>query len=122
MALARLSLGMLQDFDGGRPRETFDQAMRRCIADCKDRPALDEARQVTLTVSIVPVPDQDTGDCESVDVRFKISDQVPKRQSKVYNGRITAQGVLFNELSPDEVRQGTIDQVDVTTGEVRNAR
>lgn len=109
MALEKFELGTIDKIDNGRIREAFDQAMRRCEADCKDRPAVKDDRRVRLEVTMSPVIDPD-GAMESCDVQFQIVDSVPKRKSKVYNMASTRAGLFFNELSPADAHQGTIDQ------------
>lgn len=56
-----------------------------------------------------PESDDSGGDLESCDVRFEVKTTIPKRESKTYNMRASAFGALvFNELSPDDARQGTL--------------
>lgn len=109
MAIEKFRLSTLASIDEGRIREAFEKELKRAEADCKDRPALKKPREVVLVAVLVPVLGHD-GECESVDVRFEIQAKVPRRTSKVYNMRSTPGGLLFNELSPEDVRQGTIDE------------
>lgn len=109
MAIEKFSLKSLADIDNGRVREAFEQALGRCESDCKDRPGVDAARKVTLTATLSPVIDPD-GEMSSCNVQFQITDSVPQRKSKVYNMQAGRAGLLFNELSPDEVNQMTIDE------------
>ena len=108
MALEKFTLATLAEMDQGRIRIAFEQALQRLQDDLKDRPAVESARKITLLVSLVPIVGDD-GELDSVDVDFKITDTVPKRESKTYNMQATRGGLLFNELSPDEVRQRTLD-------------
>lgn len=110
MGLEKFSLEALASMDNGRICAAFEHAMKRCESDCKDRPALKEARNVTLAVSLEPVA-ADNGELESVNLTFKIKDSVPKRCSKSYNMKAVPGGLLFNDLSPEDVRQGTLDQI-----------
>jgi hypothetical protein len=110
MALEKFTLATLAEMDSGRIRVAFEQALKRLEDDLKDRPAVESARKITLLVSLVPVVG-DEGDLDSVDVDFKITDSVPKRESKTYNMQATRSGLLFNELSPDDVKQRTLDMV-----------
>lgn len=120
MVIERFDLGAISRIDEGRMKEAFEQALRRCMEDCKDRPAVDDERTVSLKASLVPVVGDD-GSLESVDVTFQISDSVPKRKSRIYNMKSKNGALLFNELSPDDIRQGTIDQVEGPRG-VSHAR
>lgn len=108
MTLEKFSLASLAGMDSGRIHEAFTQAMRRCEEDCKDRPAVKAARKLTLTVTLKPIADPE-GDLDSVDVGFKITDNVPKRESKEYNMTAGRDGLFFNELSADDAKQLTLD-------------
>lgn len=110
MAIEKFSLATLASIDQGRVREAFEQALKRCEADCKDRPGTDEARKVTLTAILVPVHDEGTGELESCNVQFQIVESIPKRKSKVYNMASDESGLFFNELSPDQIKQRTLDE------------
>lgn len=109
MALEKFSLASLASMDSGRIHEAFKQALKRCEEDCKDRPAVKAARKITLCVSMSPIADPE-GDLDSVDVGFKITDNVPKRESKDYNMTAGRDGLFFNELSSDDARQLTLDE------------
>jgi hypothetical protein len=52
MTLHYLSLAALKDLDGGRVYEAFDQAMRRVVADCEDRPGERDPYAVRCAVEI----------------------------------------------------------------------
>lgn len=105
-----LSMKALAEIDNGRIREAYEQALRRAQSDCKDRPALERARKVSLTLTIVPVVG-DNGELESCNVDFQIKEALPPRESRTYNMAADDAGLHFNELSRDDIRQRTIDQV-----------
>lgn len=109
MATQRFSLSALSDLDDGRVRAAFEQAIARCETDCKDRPAVTDSRKVTLSVTLSPIVGED-GEMESCNLQFQVLDSVPKRKSKVYNMKATRAGLVFNELSPDDIHQMTLDQ------------
>lgn len=108
MALEKFSLSALAAMDGGRLQVAFQQALDRLRYDCEDRPSIKGARKVNLCVSLTPVA-TDSGELESVDVDIDIAERMPKRSSKSFNMQAVAGGLVFNELSPDEVRQKTLD-------------
>lgn len=108
MALEKFALDSLSRIDDGRLAAAFRHALKRCEDDCRDRPAVKDPRRITLHVTLEPVV-EDGDDLSSVDVSFKIVDSVPKRQTRKYNMRAVPGGLLFNEASPDEVRQMTLD-------------
>ena len=105
----------------GRMAEAFNQALARVYDDCKDRPELKTARKITLTVSMKPRAEQG-GSLDTVDVAFDVKDNVPKRESRTYNMTAGRGGLLWNELSPDEVRQKTLDMAPAPKGKVADAR
>lgn len=110
MALERLKMQTLVEIDNGRIREAFEQALRRLETDCRDRPSVEAARKLTLTATLVPIANED-GELESVNITFQVSDDVPKRTSKTYNAKSTAAGLFFNELSREDIRQSTLDEL-----------
>lgn len=113
MGLEAFTLATIADMDCGRIRVAFEHALARCQDDCKDRPDLKTSRKIALVLHLEPVCEK--GRLESVDVTFKITDTIPKRESKSYNMKAVAGGLLFNEASPDDVRQMTIDMAPKPT-------
>lgn len=109
MALRKFDLSSLVDLDGGRIREAVEQAVRRCQVDCADRPGVSRARKVLLEIHLVPVTDD--GECTGVNVQFQVKDTAPKRESKVYNMALTPGGLVVNDLSPEDARQVTMDDL-----------
>lgn len=109
MAVKKFELESLSELDGGRIREAFDQAMRRCEMDCKDRPGLSDPRKLTLTMEMVPVISEDGQRLESCNLQFQVKDQCPPRKSKAYNMHSRAGGLLWNEMSPEDLKQGSLD-------------
>jgi len=107
MALEKFTLATVSDMDGGRIRTAFEQALKRCEDDLKDRPGVKAARKVELHLALAPVADG--GELDSVNVTFRIKDNVPKRESKAYNMQSVPGGLLFNDASPEDVRQKTLD-------------
>lgn len=106
--LEKFDLATLSRMDNGRIATAFEQALSRLRYDCEDRPAVEGKRTLTLSVVLEPVA-ADDGALASVDVTFALSEKLPKRASKSYNMESVAGGLLFNELSPDEVKQKTLD-------------
>jgi hypothetical protein len=109
MALEQFTAAALATIDGGRLREALDLELRRCQVDCADRPALEKARKITLSIDLTPVQADDGADLDSIDVQFAVDSKLPRKRSKAYNMRAAEGTLLFNELSPEEVHQGTLD-------------
>jgi hypothetical protein len=107
--LERFDLKSLAAIDGNRIALAFEQALKRVVSDCEDRPGEDAARKVTLTLAVKPVLDSD-GLCDDCDVQIAVADVVPKRKSKVYNMSLKKGGyLLFNNDSLDAVEQDTFE-------------
>lgn len=109
MATERFTLTSLASMDQGRIALAFEAALSRCNEDCKDRPGVKAARKVTITATLQPNMEGD--DLDSVNVTFHISDNVPKRASKAYNMAAGRDGLVFNDVAPDNAKQGTLDSV-----------
>lgn len=108
MAIQKFDLGSLLTIDEGRIHEAFEQALKRARDDCSDRPAVEKPRKVNLTATLTPVCDPN-GSLASVIVQFEIEDKLPKRMSSKYDMAVGRGGLLFNELSKDDIHQGTLD-------------
>lgn len=74
------------------------------------RAALDKDRKVVLTVHFSLVAG-DRGEFEDIHVCWDVNEALPKRTSKVYAMTPARDGSLvYNDLSPDDPRQLTIDE------------
>lgn len=108
MTLHMFDLGTMEDLDGGRVAAAFRHAMARAVSDCEDRPAEENARKVTLQAELVPVNDED-GRCESVNVKFQVSDKIPTRKSKTYSFGVKQKGgkaeLFFSDEDPGNIKQ-----------------
>jgi hypothetical protein len=107
--LQKLSLAGLSEIYGGRLAIAFEQALKRVAQDCEDRPGERKARSVSVTLNVVPVLDED-GLCDNVKLQAQISDNVPKRRSKIYDLSLRKGGhLLFHPDSLENVDQHTLD-------------
>ena len=107
--LEKFDLASLAKIDGGRIAIAFEQALRRVAQDCDDRPGEKKERTITLTLLVKPRMDVD-GMCEDCDVQANVTDNVPKRNSKIYNMSLRKGGhLLFADDSLDDHRQETMD-------------
>ena len=110
MAQMTLSLNSLSDFDYGKAAVAFEQALKRAVVDCLERPGDKAARKVVLTTNIVPVMQQD-GDVVDAEVDFTVKATVPPWQTATRPLAVTKGGqLLFNDMAPDNPRQTTIDE------------
>ena len=107
MGLEKFSLKSLSTIDGERIAIAFEQALRRVVQDCEDRPGDSTARTVTLTLAVKPRLDVE-GICDDCNIQVAVTDSVPKRKSKVYNMSVRKGGhLLYNDDSLDNAKQGT---------------
>lgn len=109
MSLEKLTFESLADLDNGRVRAAFDHALSEVQRDLADRPVDKRPRKVTLTLELKPVP-AETGELHSAQVSAHLDYKIPKRRTRDYDMRSIGGGLVFNEMSPDDVRQTTIDQ------------
>lgn len=110
MALQKITLESLTRFDMGKVAAAFDAELETVVADLRDRPMDGSRRTVTLTVELIPQPESQTGDCETAAVGFSVSSRVPKRKTRIYEMGVRKNSTLVaNDLSPDNVKQATID-------------
>ena len=111
--LREFRIESLTELDGGRVVEAWNQALKRAIADCEDRPGVTDTRKVMLQLELSPSLDED-GNVESVKGQFQIKDSVPTRKTKKYDFEPRFQDgakvLVFNDLSDDNVHQRTLDE------------
>lgn len=111
--LMKLELAAIAGLDEGRIGMAFADALRRCEEHCRDLPALEKPRKVLLEVSMVPEYDATSQSCVAVAVSFKVADTVPKRESTTYVMKaLHGGGLVYNDMSPDDIRQMTLDQAN----------
>lgn len=108
MALEKFTLGSLAKMDDGRLAIVFAHALKRIEDDCRDRPGVVDPRKITLNAILAPQVDQ-SGNLVSIDVKFEVNETIPKRSTQTYNMAVTRAGILYNEMSPDDVNQATLD-------------
>lgn len=109
--LKTLSLETLADLDGGRIQAAVDRELAHINRDLEDRPALNKARKLTIEISATPYASESGGrrGMGGAKVVVKVKSSVPDRQSKDFDMIPTQDGLGWNELSPEDARQLTID-------------
>lgn len=110
MSLEKLTMAALADIDDGRLRAAWEQALHRMRTDCHDRPKLEKGRKIVLSTILTPVANDD-GTMRGVDVTFEVSEVSPKRESPVYSMLAERGGLFFNDLSKENAKQRTLDDV-----------
>lgn len=107
-----LTLESLKTLDLGKIDLAFRRELRACVEDIRDRPNEQAKREVHLVLELVPDKPDRTGEVETARVTFKIWAKAPKRQSRTYSVGVQKDGnLLVNDMSPDDISQGTLDQV-----------
>lgn len=100
----------IHELDDGRVGVAVDRAIRAAAMDCVDRPGLSAARTVTLKLEITPEGTAE-GVCTSCSVESVISSTLPAKRSSAMNARVAGNGQLqWNNLSPDDAGQSTLDE------------
>lgn len=107
MALKRLTLATIADIDGGRTRILFDRMLDQVKRDCQDRPGVRAPRKLRLTVNVAPAKESDGAD---VEVSFEVTEILPKRASRTFSMDASRGGLYWNEASPDDAKQRTLDE------------
>jgi hypothetical protein len=111
-----LSLDSLKNLDHGRVGLAFSEEVRRVVEDINDRPALNKARTITLTLEVTPETD-DSGDINAAVVQWHLKHTIPPRKTMPYSMLPTKNGQLFFQPdSPEDPRQ---EGIDFETGEVK---
>ncbi len=103
-------LSDIEKVDGGLVDAMFTDKLQKALADIKDRPAVKGPRKVTLSVILSPTIDQQ-GSSFEIDTRFEVKATAPSEQTRRYSmAAIGTDGLIHNDMSPDQVRQLTIDE------------
>src|SRR5262245_48801424 len=110
MPLQKFQIESLATIDEGRIKAAFEQLLHDLVQDCHDRPELESSRKLTLTVTVKPST-MERGELRAVDLAFDLKPTTPKRESRTYNMMTVRGGIAYNELSPNEARQRTLDDV-----------
>lgn len=104
--LHQLTFQTLGQMDGGRIAEAFRLALERVLKDCEDRPHVDKARTISIQIAIKPVCAPDDDICDETRMQCVVSDNVPKRQTRLYSLGLRRGGMAtFNDESLDDIKQ-----------------
>jgi len=104
----RLALETLPDLENGAVALQFDELLKRITDDCRNRPADDRPRKLTLILSVMPKMEPG-GDCTEVEADIKIKCDLPPHQTKTYSLGLWRAGLVWNELSLEDINQQTLD-------------
>jgi hypothetical protein len=108
MGLLKFDVKNWHELDNGRLARAVEQAIRKIVADCIDRPGLDSARKLGLTLTFKPFAD-DLGDVVAVNLDFEVKTSVPSTGREGLSLGVQKNGdLIFNTSAPDNVAQSTI--------------
>lgn len=122
MANRSVTLEELPHVKGGLLAAGVNSLIEKCVLDCEDRPGYKNAREVVLKIKLSPVAQSHQGmtDLDTVNVDFEMSCSIPKasvptiscsfRKHKNPDGS-KGGGLVFNDMSEDDPRQRTIDEL-----------
>ena len=111
MSLMRFSLESMKELDGGKALEQFQEAVRRIVRDCIERPADKRKRVATLQLVPVPVPtiEGNTIDCDGTKGAFQCKVTLPQWETSPVDFGVQQSGdLIFNPDSPRDHKQMTL--------------
>lgn len=111
MGMLRFDLESMNHLDGGITPKMFQDAVRRAVKDCLERPGDDRARTVVLQLKLKPVAvtNGNTIDCEGCDGVFQCKTKIPDFETRSVNFGVQNSGdLIFNPDSPRDHRQTTL--------------
>lgn len=112
MGMVKVGLETLQQLDGGGIVAEFNEELKRCINDCIWRPHDTKPRKAVLQISVVPIPPTGAGVVEHANISAQIKSSIPVVSSREFEAKVIGNGALVvNPVSPDDVEQGTLDDL-----------
>ena len=116
--LTQLDAHTMLEADGGHWRTIIDDAIAEACLDIRARPALEKARKIMIQIEITPDKNaRSKGDCSWA---IAVDRRRPREVSPAHAARAYEDGrVVFNEMAPENVDQGTLD---LDAGEEPEAR
>ncbi len=104
-------LGDLEALENGAIGEVFTMKLGQLMADVVDRPALEKARKLTVELELTPVSDN-SGNLTEVRAAVQVKTTSPAQRTAEVSMKWGAKrgALVWNDESPDDVRQGTLDE------------
>jgi len=110
----------LNEIGMGAVTAIMNDELRKAVRDIAERQQLGKARTVQLTVTLEPKMGKQSGVVESVVMSADCHAKLPKQQTDDFHTTLDASGkLIYNDLDGGNVRQRTLDEVEVDrdTGE-----
>jgi hypothetical protein len=104
------SLADLSKIENGVLDRLFSQYLAAAIDDCRERPGVDRPREIILKMKLAPVADNQggTGQLDEIRGEFELKANVPVSRTRTISMAAKGKGLMYNDLSRDNVRQGTL--------------
>lgn len=110
MGIKKFGIEDLGSLDDGRVVAQVNKLLNGATNDCMNRPGVDGARKIAITILLNPITDEG-GVCEEVALEVQSKMTVPSMISKTFSmGANAAQGLLHNPASPENIHQRTLDE------------
>lgn len=98
----------LHELEGGRYATLLRHHLANLARDCMDRPGDDKERVLTIQFRMKPEMDEDTRDCEKVNMTIEMKSKVPVFRTKKFQLRPHAKGFMINRDFPDDIDQPSL--------------
>lgn len=113
MSKQKFEAASLDTIDDGRVKAAIDLHLRQLAADIADRGS-DGAKR-SLTIKLELEPQVSSGEVYNVATEITVTANVPPRRTRPLSMTVEADSrnravLMFNEASPDNVHQGTLDE------------
>lgn len=107
--------GSIATIGEGKIAAALNKAIRECATDIDDRGQDEAKRTVTLTIEMKPKVSE--GQVYEIETELQVKASMPPRRSVPYSMSLAAgpgntSTLTFNDVSPRDVRQQTLDEVD----------
>ena len=112
--ICKLGLNTLASLDFGKVAAAWKQKLLVAIVDLNDRPDDKRKRVVTLQLELTPA-EMVLGALDTVAATFQLATKLPPAHSQPNQMRISADSLTFASESPEDIKQGTIDE-DIERG------
>jgi hypothetical protein len=97
----------------------FQEEIKKVIGDMYDRATISASRQITIGLHFTPVVDGQGGLVE-IKTSFEVHSKLPrKRTREISMATQGGEGFKFNDAAPENVHQGTLDQLPPATPEAK---
>lgn len=109
MARKKFTLSEVKNLDFGRVEGVFQTKLAEILADIDNRVGVAGAREISVAMKCTP-EEPVGGRVETISMCFEIKTKVPGLRSRDYAMELTKSGLVFNDLSPDDPHQQTLDE------------